>query len=346
MCSKSLIWNSLFAAAICLAAFLLYRILHRYSIHDISASLHYIPFSHLCLALACAAASYFCLTGFDFLAILSLGKSLPYRKVALASFISLSMGHNIGFAGLSSGAFRYRYYSRWGLTAQEVAKLVLFSGATVGLGLITLAGFTLLLNPQDAAGLLRWNSEWFRAAGGAIITLPITYVMLAAFLRRRFHLWRWTFELPDVSFAVLQVGMGALNFLLVSACLHQLLSAFADIAFSRSVTAFVLGNSAVLATHVPGGLGVLETAVAYVAPDAASIGALIAFRCIYFLLPLVLGTMLFIISEIVFRRHAGERKTTHEAIDEDPQRLSERPNRVEESSSEDRSLFFISRDNG
>src|SRR3712207_8967800 len=51
-----------------------------------------------------------------------LGRPLSYPKVALASFVSLSLGHNIGFAGLSSGAIRYRFYSRAGLTAEEVAK--------------------------------------------------------------------------------------------------------------------------------------------------------------------------------------------------------------------------------
>ena len=64
--------------------------------------------------------------------------------------------------------------------------------------------------------------------------------------------------------------------------------------------------------HVPGGLGVLEATVSYAVPQEASIGALIAFRCAYFFIPLALGTTLLLISEIVFRRSRG----TDEEADE------------------------------
>jgi len=70
------------------------------------------------------------------------------------------------------------------------------------------------------------------------------------------------------------------------------------------VTAYVLANSAILATHVPGGLGVLEATVSYAVPKEASIGALIAFRCAYFFIPLALGSTLLVISEMIFRRRS------------------------------------------
>lgn len=38
-----------------------------------------------------------------------------YPRAALASFTSLAIGHNVGVAALSSGAVRYRFYSRWAL---------------------------------------------------------------------------------------------------------------------------------------------------------------------------------------------------------------------------------------
>src|SRR3954469_3454903 len=97
-----------------------------------------------------AAASYICLTGFDWLALHYCGRPLPYRKAALASFTSLSLGHNFGFAALSSGAVRYRFYSRWGLSAEQIARVIIFCGVTVGLGLILLGGIALLFNPLRA----------------------------------------------------------------------------------------------------------------------------------------------------------------------------------------------------
>ncbi|ACE94515.1 hypothetical conserved protein (plasmid) [Rhizobium etli CIAT 652] len=304
MSLKNAIWNGLLVAALCIAGFLLYRIFRQHSLEQIVQSVRSIPFPSFCTALLFAAASYLCLSCFDYLAIRSLGKSLPYRKIALASFISLSLGHNIGFAGLSSGAFRYRYYSRWGLTAEDVAKIILFCGVTVGLGLITLGGLALIVNPGDAARLLRIDPASTWLFGLLALAVPVIYAGLAFFIRGSLRLWRWSLQLPRFSIAVAQVGVGTINFMLVSACLHQMLSVFGDVAFFRSVTAYVLANSAILATHVPGGLGVLEATVSYAVPQEASIGALIAFRCTYFFLPLALGTTLLIVSEVIFRRRS------------------------------------------
>ncbi|MBX4867614.1 lysylphosphatidylglycerol synthase domain-containing protein [Rhizobium bangladeshense] len=302
MSLKRILLNGLLVAALCIAGFLLYRIFRQYSMEQIVQSVRSIPFATFCTALLFAAASYLCLSCFDFLAIRSLGKSLPYRKVLLASFISLSLGHNIGFAGLSSGAFRYRFYSRWGLTTEDVAKIILFCGVTVGLGLITLSGIALVVNPDDAARLLQLDAARTRLFGLSALLVPVVYASLAFFIRGKLRLWRWSFQLPRFPFAVAQVGVGTINFTLVSACLHQMLSVFGDLAFFRSVTAYVLANSAILATHIPGGLGVLEATVSYVVPQQASIGALIAFRCAYFFIPLALGVTLLLVSEIVFRR--------------------------------------------
>ncbi|KPH07227.1 UPF0104 family protein (plasmid) [Rhizobium acidisoli] len=310
MSLKSMSWNGLLVAALGFAVFLLYRIFEQYSLYQIVQSVRSIPLSSFCTALLFAAASYLCLGCFDLLAIRSLGKSLPYPKIALASFISLSLGHNIGFAGLSSGAFRYRFYSRWGLTTEDVAKIILFCGVTVGLGLITLGGLALIVNPGDAGRLLRLDPASVRIFGVLALIVPVVYAALAFFIRGKLRLWRWSFQLPRFSIAVAQVVVGTINFILVSACLHQMLSAFGDVAFFRSVTAYVLANSAILATHVPGGLGVLEATVSYAVPQEASIGALIAFRCAYFFIPLALGTALLLISEIVFRR---SRRTDEEA---------------------------------
>ncbi len=107
-----------------LASYLLYRVFHRYSLDEVVASIRAIPTVRLVTSAAFAAASYACLTGFDWLGRAP-GKPLSYSKAAIASFTALSIGHNLGVAALSSGAVRYRFYSRWGLTTEEVAKVVL-----------------------------------------------------------------------------------------------------------------------------------------------------------------------------------------------------------------------------
>jgi uncharacterized membrane protein YbhN (UPF0104 family) len=53
---------------------------------------------------------------------------------------------------------------------------------------------------------------------------------------------------------------------------------------------------------VPGGLGVIESVVMFLLPGANLIGALLVFRFVYFLVPLVVGGAVFAVTEIVFRR--------------------------------------------
>ena len=289
------------------AAYMIYRAVREYSLEEVVASLGTIPALHIAGALSFAALSYLCLTGFDYLALRYAGKPLAYRRAALASFCSLSIGHNIGVAALSSGAIRYRFYSRWGLAAGAVAKVVIFSGLTVGLGLATLGGIGLVLYPAEAEGLIGLHRPAVLGIGVTCLAAPLLYLGLCQVVRHPLHIRRWTIELPSPKLALPQILIGTANFACVAGCLHQLMSAFAELAYLKVAATYVIGNATALMSHVPGGLGVLEATVLYLLPGASSLAALVAFRVIYFFVPLALGLPLFIGSEYVLsirRSHA------------------------------------------
>jgi uncharacterized membrane protein YbhN (UPF0104 family) len=287
--------------AVGLAAWLLYRTLGRYDLDELKAAVTAIPLRRLLLAGAFAAASYLCLTGFDLLATRYVGKSLPYRRVALASFTSLSLGHNIGLAALSSGAVRYRFYTRWGLSPAEVAKVVLFCALTVGLGLIVLGAAALLLQPDLAEQVTRLGRSAVLALGAACASVPVVYLALSALASGPIRLRSWSLEMPNLRLALGQLVIGPSNFACVAACLHQALLAVADVPYLAVASAYVIANVAALVTHVPGGLGVIETVVQYLLPQADFIGALLVFRFVYFLVPLGLGGLSLALSEALLR---------------------------------------------
>lgn len=291
--------------AICGAAFLLHRALSRYTMEEVVASTAAIPPGRITRALAFAAASYLCLTGFDWLAVRYAGKPLAWRRTALASFVSLSIGHNIGVAALSSGAIRYRFYSRWGLSTGDVAKVILFCGLTVGLGLATLGGVGLVLYPAEAEGFIGLGRPALMGVAAASLAAPVLYLALAAFVRRQLRLGRWALDLPALPLAAGQVTVGTLNFACVAACLHQLLAAFSETPYLEVAAIYVIGNVTALISHVPGGLGVLEATVLYLLPGTAAVGALIAFRVVYFFVPLAFGLPLLLASEYALRKRAG-----------------------------------------
>ncbi|MBP1884334.1 lysylphosphatidylglycerol synthase domain-containing protein [Sinorhizobium mexicanum] len=292
----------LVVAAIGLAGWLIYRTLSQYSLDEIATSIMQIPPGRLLTAVGFVFLSYFSLTFFDALAVRYVGRELAYTQVAIASFTSLAIGHNVGGAALSSGAVRYRFYSRWGLNAEEVAKIILFCGVTVGLGLITLAGLCCLIVPAGPARIIGLSQTGVLIFGASCIAASGGYLVLARFFKGSVRVFRWNFEMPSPRIAICQVIVGTVNFLFVSACLHQLLLAFGNPGFFDTATAYVSANAAALVSHVPGGIGVIEATVAFLLGSSAGIGALIAFRAIYFFLPLPLGLLSLSIAEFVVRR--------------------------------------------
>lgn len=290
------------AIIICIAIVLVYRSLSRYSLDEVQASLAMIPGLRLFTATLFVIASYVCLSLFDFLALLYVGKPQAYPRAALASFTALSIGHNVGGAALSSGAVRYRFYTRWGLTPDEVAKVILFCGATVLLGLSTLAGITLLLMPPTGEAMLQLGPQARFWLGLAFLAYPVAYVICSIWGRPPLKIRSFRMEMPTTRMCLAQIAVGTVNFGCVAGALDQLLTTFTDVGYMQVASAYVTATIAAMLSHVPGGLGVLEATMLVLLPASASIGALVAFRVLYYFIPLMIGVPLLLISEAYFRR--------------------------------------------
>jgi glycosyltransferase 2 family protein len=212
---------------------------------------------------------------------------------------------------MSSGAIRYRFYSRWGLSAGDVGKVIIFCGATVGLGLLMLGGSALLLRPDLAEEITHFGRPVVLAVGAICVGLAALYVGLAAWVRKPIGWGKWSFCLPSLPLAIGQVIIGPVNFAFVAACLHQTLAAVSDVAYLGVAAVYVIANVTALISHVPGGLGVIESVVVFLLPQAQIVGAVLVFRFVYFLVPLSIGGLLFAASELLRRG----RSRSHAAAD-------------------------------
>jgi uncharacterized membrane protein YbhN (UPF0104 family) len=286
--------------------FMLSRVLRQYDFAEVLRALVSVDRSRLALAIACVAGSYFSLTLFDTLAVRYVRHALPYRRTAIASFTGLSIGHNVGLAALSSGAIRYRFYSRWGLSAMEIAKVIVFCALTVALGLLTLGGLAWTLRPRIAADLTGLPLPAVYVIGITCLVLSATWLVLAAGARRPIRIRRWALSIPPLRLAAAQIVVGTMNFAFVTAALHQCILTVAEARFVEVAAVYVIGNSAAIASHVPGGLGVIEGVVMYLLPQANLLSAVILFRAVYYLLPLPLGAVCFLAAEIYFRGRSGQ----------------------------------------
>jgi len=292
-------------AAIAVILFMLSRALQRYDFADVLATVTSADRVRLALAIVCAAGSYLTLTMFDALAVRYVGRRLPYRCTALASFTGLSIGHTVGLAALSSGAVRYRFYSRWGLSAQEVGKVIVFCALTVGLGLITLAGLAWALRPAIAADLTGLPLWAVHVIGISCLVLAAAWLALAAMRRRPLRLRRWKIAVPGLPIAAAQIAIGTVNFALVAGTLYHCVRSVAEARYGEVAAAYVVGNTAAILSHVPGGLGVIEAVVTYLLPQANILGAVLLFRAVYYLLPLPLGLLSFLAAELYYRAHGA-----------------------------------------
>src|SRR5262249_23144102 len=123
------------------------------------------------------------------------------------------------------------------------------------------------------------------------------YVLVCATSPLEVRIGSWHFAFPSFRLALAQVVLGTINYFCIAACLHQMMSASAPISYLTVATSYVFANFAVLLTHVPGGWGVMEFVILSIVPRLDAVGALIAFRAIYYLMPLGLGLSLLLVLE-------------------------------------------------
>src|SRR5205085_269973 len=126
----------LFFAAV---AVLLARQARRIDWVDVLRVLAAYPHSTLLAAAALAAASHAVYSSYDLLGRAWTGHRLPPGRVVAITFVSYAF--NLNFGALVGGiAFRFRLYSRCGLDAPTVTRLLGLSLATNWLGYLVLAG--------------------------------------------------------------------------------------------------------------------------------------------------------------------------------------------------------------
>ncbi|MBN1238157.1 MAG: UPF0104 family protein [Gammaproteobacteria bacterium] len=290
------------AVAFLVAAALVYRALREYSVDEILRAIDAISARHIGFAVLFTIGSFLSLSGFDTLAVRYAGRSLPYRKIALVSFTALSIGHVLGLAALSSGAVRYRFYTRWGLSGGDVGRIVVFCGVTVAVGIMTSAGVAGLARSRLVAELFHVPRALVVAIAAALLAAVAAYLTLAARRQKAVRIRRFELPVPSLELAAGQVLLGTADFFMVSAVLHQMLSASADVEYLPIAAAYITANAAGIAAHVPGGLGVIEAVVLSLVPGAEVVGALVAFRAVYYLVPFALGAAAFGAAELLHRR--------------------------------------------
>ena len=282
--------------------------LHAVKLQDLSAAVLQTPPSHLALAIALTFLNYLVLTGYDLLAFAYIGKSLPRARVVVASFLAYAISNNVGFAMLSGASVRYRFYTRWGVTAEELSRIVFCYLVAFWLGLFGLGGLSLLVSPLLSAPELPARALLLPVAW-LLMLVPPAYLVATLLRRRPLQLWRFTLPLPSPRIAAGQVLISAIDWTLAGSVLYILLPP-TDLSFLQFLGAFLISVLLGMVSHVPGGIGVFEGLMVLLLkpylPSGQLLPSLVVFRAVYYLLPLSVALVGLVADEVRQRRsHAA-----------------------------------------
>ena len=249
------------------------------------------PPGRLAAAAALAVVSYLLYAGYELAARRYVGHGVAKARVVAIGLVSYAFNLNLG-ALVGGGGMRYRLYTRAGLKGADIARVVAFTMVTNWFGYLVLAGgiFALgLLVPPEGHAV---GAGGARALGGLLLAMAAAYLAACAFARgRTWHIRRFRFQLPGLPLAALQVALSTANWLVIATLLHLLLDQRVDYPLLLGV--LLLGAVAAAMAHIPAGLGALEAAFVLMLgsriPQHELLAALLAYRAIYYLAPLLLA---------------------------------------------------------
>ena len=292
-------------ALLVLVAFWLHHLLGKYHWRDILERVQAISNTKLLRAAFFTCAGYGCLTLYDALAVRFAGARVPYPRVALISFMGYAIGHNVGFNSISGGAVRYRAYTALGLSAKQIATIIAFGTLTFFLGASVLLGVSLLSNAGMSGSVLHVNAWLARVAGGFLLVAVGAYLWLVCTRHAPLKFRKIVIPVPKPRVAFAQIGISCVDMLCATSVLYVLLPREAAIGFFAFAGVYLLALAAGAIGNVPGGIGVFEFVLLLLMPSVPEdrlLGALIAYRAIYYFTPFFIALVLLGAHEVWIHR--------------------------------------------
>ena len=296
-------------------AWLMVRQAHTIAWGDVLKSVAAMPSSVLMGAAALTLLTYGMYCTFDLVGRYCAGHALRIWQVAGIGFISYAFNLNLGTL-VGGVAFRYRLYGRLGLDAATITQVTALSMLTNWIGYCLLSGLVFCFWPPALP------QEWgiapvaLRCIGAALCVVALSYVGLCAWLEGRDLRWRGrSIPAPRWPVAVLQLGLSSAHWMLMAGIVYMLLQQ--RVGYPAVLAAMLVSAIAGVIAHVPAGLGVLEAVFVSLLdnqlPKNDILAALLGYRAIYYLAPLLLATAGYFLVETRTRNRAAAADTQQSA---------------------------------
>jgi phosphatidylglycerol lysyltransferase len=275
------------------ALILLHNQLKNLSYIDVINALKTLPSVRIVIALWLAFSYYLVLGGYDIVAFKFIDSKVQVKPkdILFTCFISNVLANNTGYSMFFGGSIRYRLYSLYNVSMIDVTKVLLFSSATIWLGLLTVGGIIFTLAPVSLQGVLNFNVST-RVIGLISLFVLVLYFLLSTLHSKPRKIFKWTVSFPNVKIVIAQVLLATSDWIIASLTLFILMPE-GYISYFVLLKVFLVTQFLVIISQVPGGMGVLETSITLLMPNSANnpgvIGALLAYRAIFYFFPLLIA---------------------------------------------------------
>jgi phosphatidylglycerol lysyltransferase len=263
--------------------------------HLLVSALWATPAGSIAAAVAATGLSYLSLVGYDICGLRYARARAPLRTVLLASFCGFAIGNSVGLGAFSGGAVRFRLYAAAGLSPGEIARVVLFISVAIGVGLASVAGIGLVLHAAEVSALLGFPPALLRAIAAVVLVSVVGFLSICASRQTPVRRGFINIEAPRVTLMLVQILLTTIDIIAAATVLWMLLPSV-GISFFAFTAIYATALSLGALSYIPGGLGVFDLAILYTvggrSPASVVAAALVAYRAIYYLVPLLFSTVL------------------------------------------------------
>jgi uncharacterized membrane protein YbhN (UPF0104 family) len=295
-----LVWISIAG----LAAWVLFERIQEIDFAEVARDLSTVPLPIIIAALFCAAGVYTTVGLYEGIAVrLASDRNLRWQAFRTA-VIANPLGRAIGVAMVSGGALRYRMYAPEGLSLKQIGAVILLVAMPYVFGVGWLIDLSLLLHLKEASRAFQLPFAAVTAFAVLGLAKDIGWLAFVATRTTPITLRGQPIRLPSLRDALVQIAFGLVQISLMTTILYLFMPPELNMTWPAFVAVYCIAFVAGQLSNVPAGLGVLEAALFLMLPHVPPgklVGAVLAYRGVYELIPLGVALVMLLIYETTNR---------------------------------------------
>ncbi|MGB3549732.1 MAG: bifunctional lysylphosphatidylglycerol flippase/synthetase MprF [Candidatus Binatus sp.] len=260
--------------------------------HGVTQALRETPRGLIWISILLTALSYLALVVRDQCALSYVGVRVSTPAVLLASFCGSALGNAVSFKALTGDTVRERVYGAVSVRPEQTARVMLFINVAFGISLAAFMAGSLMLAGSAIGRLLPVSIISIRCAGAMALLAILAALLLRAWGRKPVAIGRLSIEMPSLTITLLQLVASTVDLAAAAGAFWFLLPR-GEIDFFSFAAVFSAATVLGVISRIPGGLGVFDVVVFLAlrrfVPSNQLVAALLIYRGVYFLLPLLLA---------------------------------------------------------